>query len=103
MIGFFHPAVAVDIQLPMVRSPKTMHFFANSLGAKLIFGNGTGDSFLEDNNSQIYNYDFNGVTTYTPQQTSAVPGPVPILGAAAALGWSRRVRSRLRNAQRSAR
>jgi hypothetical protein len=78
-------------------------FFANSLGDKLIFGNGTSVSLLEDNNTQIYNNDLSGVTIYTPQQTSAVPGPLPILGAASALGWSRRVRSRLRNAQRSAR
>lgn len=39
--------------------------------------------------------------TFTPQ-VAAVPGPLPILGAAAALGWSRRVRNRLRNGQRSA-
>jgi hypothetical protein len=48
-----------------------------------------------------YTYDTNAVT-FTPQ-VAAVPGPLPILGAASALGWSRRVRSRLRNAQRSAR
>ncbi len=51
------------------------------------------------NNSNINDFD---AVTFTPQ-AAAVPGPLPILGAASALGWSRRVRSRPRNAQRSAR
>lgn len=31
----------------------------------------------------------------SPPSTSAVPGPLPLFGAAAAFGWSRRLRSRL--------
>ena len=77
--------------------------FQNTNGDNLYLGNGSSNSGLEDYNNQIFNIDLSGTTTYTPQQTAAVPGPLPILGAAAALGWSRRVRSRLRNAQRSAR
>lgn len=39
-----------------------------------------------------------GITTFTTP-VSSVPGPLPILGAASAFGWSRRVRKRLRAAQ----
>jgi hypothetical protein len=37
----------------------------------------------------LYNAALNGVTAYAPQ-VSAVPGPLPLLGAASALGWSRK-------------
>jgi len=57
---------------------------------------------LSDSSLVIYNAAPDGVTTYAPQ-VSAVPDPLPLLGAASALGWSRKVRNRLRNAQRSAR
>ena len=58
---------------------------------------------VADNAGNYNNVTFySNAVTFTPQ-VAAVPGPLPILGAASALGWSRRVRSRLRNAQRSAR
>lgn len=45
----------------------------------------------------LINSDPTGTVTFTP--ISSVPGPVPILGAISAFGWSRRVRKRLRAAQ----
>ena len=70
----------------------------------LFFGDLTGDYYpqLIDSVTGDDNSAPSGATTFTPQ-AAAVPGPLPILGAASALGWSRRVRSRLRNAQPSAR
>ena len=35
------------------------------------------------------------IEVYLGQQTSTVPGPLPLLGAGAALGWSRRLRKRI--------
>lgn len=38
----------------------------------------------------------NGVTGYFNPNLSLVPGPLPVLGAAAGFGWSRRLRKRIR-------
>jgi hypothetical protein len=71
--------------------------FRNSLGDYLVFRN---DSPELSRTGSFGNSGVEGVA-YTPQIPS-VPGPLPILGAASALGWSRKVRNRLRSAQRSA-
>jgi MYXO-CTERM domain-containing protein len=44
------------------------------------------------------------ISAYTVEQvvspaSSAVPGPLPLVGAAAAFGWSRRLRGRIRAGQ----
>jgi MYXO-CTERM domain-containing protein len=35
------------------------------------------------------------IATVVPPASNAVPGPLPLFGAAAAFGWSRRLRSRI--------
>lgn len=79
--------------------------FVNSASQQLFLGNNTMSDYYPqlripgfDNSS----FPDTNAVIFTPQ-VAVVPGPLPILGAASALGWSRRVRSRLRNAQRSAR
>ncbi len=80
-------------------------------GDNIAFSNSVGDYLKFASPPALYNTSLSqdnlsssGVVTYTPQaSTSAVPGPLPILGAASALGWSRRVRSRLRSVKGSAR
>lgn len=79
--------------------------FENSSFDALYLGNNLPGGFFPDvsNGDGTHfntNYDDFNAVTFTPV-TPVVPGPLPILGAASALGWSRRVRSRLRNAQRS--
>lgn len=81
--------------------------FVNSGGEQLFLGNNNYPDFFPEVVNATGSYDnvdyiSTNSVTFTPQ-AAAVPGPLPILGAASALGWSRRVRSRLRNAQRSAR
>ncbi|MCT0208012.1 hypothetical protein [Synechococcus sp. CS-1332] len=41
-----------------------------------------------------------GVATFTPAP-SAVPGPLPVLGAAAAFGYSRKLRKRVKNSSKT--
>jgi hypothetical protein len=38
----------------------------------------------------------NGFPIYTPLSPASVPGPLPLLGAGAAFGWSRRLRRRIK-------
>ena len=78
--------------------------FINSSGDNLWLTDGTATSpNLYNAAYTLVNENKGNQLTFTPQQTSAVPGPLPLLGAAAALGWSRRVRSRLRSVKGSAR
>ncbi len=75
--------------------------FKNSVLDELRLGDAYNyNSELITSNQLIYNVSYYP-TIFTPS-TSTVPGPLPILGAASALGWSRKVRNRLRSAQRSA-
>ena len=81
--------------------------FKNSANDDLYLGDNTGINYYPKVADSNYNFDnrnysFANPVTFTPQG-AAVPGPLPILGAASALGWSRRVRSRLRNVKGSVR
>ncbi len=66
----------------------------------LYLGN-TGDYYneLTDYNVTIDNASGNGPNsiTFTPFNPSSVPGPVPLFGAGAAFGWSRRLRRRIKS------
>lgn len=76
-------------------------FFDNSLGNRLDLGSSTQFSnFLADNpfGPVFFNLGEGPGTTFF----SPVPGPLPVLGAASAFGWSRRMRQRLRTAQPAA-
>jgi hypothetical protein len=44
---------------------------------------------------------FDQFTTSLPKSSQAVPGPVPVIGTAMAFGWTRRLRQRIRLADRS--
>jgi hypothetical protein len=81
--------------------------YSSSNGMLFLGRNALPGEFYPELIDSSFNYDNSdrstpAQVTFTPQ-SAAVPGPLPILGAASALGWSRRVRSRLRSVKGSAR
>jgi hypothetical protein len=55
---------------------------------------------LGDSNMTSLNAEYNSASTnslvFSPVSSAAVPGPLPLLGAAAAFGWSRQLRRRIK-------
>ena len=65
------------------------------LAAGEVFGFGVSTS---DN---IGEYGILSITGFNADETLPVPGPLPLAGALTALGWSRRLRSRIRSVQQN--
>jgi hypothetical protein len=57
----------------------------------------SNEDFGNPNNLTISNFSFSA-----PTPPAGVPGPLPLFGAGAAYGWSRRLRRRLSNPQAKA-
>lgn len=99
----------VYLSVPPSQSPDTAGIYGGQAGANQFLGYGlllglagvgpfpaTGYSMVCLTNVACYSSNSN-VLVYTQVQQAAVPspGPLPLLGASAAFGWSRRLRKRL--------
>ena len=96
-----------SIETKPAGSPTTMdvgpYFAYNSIVDKITFLlTDTAATYHPNTSPLIFSVDLNSsvtwaqVTQVTPTNTSAVPGPVPAIGAFAAFGFSRKLRKRIK-------
>jgi hypothetical protein len=71
-------------------------------GSLIVINNGSALTFASDNPRNRVNAVING-RPFNPSalRSVPVPGPLPLLGGAVAIGWSRRIRRRLKQAQQA--
>jgi hypothetical protein len=76
---------------------------ASITGSLIVINNGSALTFGSTNGTNRVNAVINGRPfNPTALRSVPVPGPLPLLGGAVAIGWSRRLRRRLRQARRPA-
>lgn len=91
----------IDVSLGQVISADI--FYINAFGESLFLGN-EGSYSPEVVNALFDNIDFDTsssnsliFTPASPASPASVPGPLPVFGAGAAFGWSRRLRRRIKS------
>ena len=76
--------------------------YVNNDGQLLFLGNqGVYGAELSETSYDFVNVDLDNTSSnsllFTPASPASVPGPLPLFGAGAAFGWSRRLRRRIKS------